>query len=583
MSVQTFYPKVESSIEPNVQRHLQMIYKALNNHAQAFEYIKSTYSTSSSSSSSTTSSTTSTTSSGTSSTIVESYFTGFGTVNDQTGNTSYTVQASDSGALVVFDDASAVAVTLNSLISPPWMSFITNFGAGVVTLTPSSGTINGDTSLALSQHESVLAVFDGTNWETTDLMVLAQTIAAVSHEWLNSYDAMTGSFTQSQPAFTDISGTVAASQLPTPTTSTLGGVEAIVQVASEWINSISTSGVPQLSQPAIADISGLVAALALLAPLASPALTGTPTAPTATSGTDTTQVATTAFVETAVSTVSGDVSTETARAEAAEALLAPKASPTFTGTISGVQESLSSSSSPVLAVSGTSAGPQTLVSISNSTLAQSLTINVPGTAGNYSEGSVLGDTVIRTETGNLCIGTFSNSSHILMGSSTAKWLEVSSAGVTYPDGSVQTSGYAGEGILLDVSDTGQTLSTAAFSIYILPTVNTDTASGYNTSTGYYTIPVTGIYLITTKMRITDSSPEFIGYGQGAGTTIADPANFQWFMTFSTSVGSARNGSLNTRIVQLTKGQTVCMSYYYDSSIATTTLSASMNIALLGTA
>lgn len=37
--------------------------------------------------------------------------------------------------------------------------------------------------------------------------------------------------------------------------------------------------------------------IALKAPLASPALTGTPTAPTATSDTDTTQIATTAFVQ----------------------------------------------------------------------------------------------------------------------------------------------------------------------------------------------------------------------------------------------------------------------------------------------
>ncbi len=40
--------------------------------------------------------------------------------------------------------------------------------------------------------------------------------------------------------------------------------------------------------------------LALKAPLASPALTGTPTAPTAAAGTKTTQLATTAFVTTAV-------------------------------------------------------------------------------------------------------------------------------------------------------------------------------------------------------------------------------------------------------------------------------------------
>lgn len=46
-------------------------------------------------------------------------------------------------------------------------------------------------------------------------------------------------------------------------------------------------------------------ALAAKAPLASPALTGTPTAPTAAGGTNTTQVATTAFVATAVSVIDG--------------------------------------------------------------------------------------------------------------------------------------------------------------------------------------------------------------------------------------------------------------------------------------
>jgi parallel beta-helix repeat protein len=56
---------------------------------------------------------------------------------------------------------------------------------------------------------------------------------------------------------------------------------------------------------------------ALFAPLASPALTGTPTAPTAAALTSTTQVATTAFTTAAVAV-------ETTRAEAAEALLALK-------------------------------------------------------------------------------------------------------------------------------------------------------------------------------------------------------------------------------------------------------------------
>ena len=48
----------------------------------------------------------------------------------------------------------------------------------------------------------------------------------------------------------------------------------------------------------------LTASIDLKAPLASPALTGIPTAPTAAAGTQTTQIATTAFVQTAVDNTS---------------------------------------------------------------------------------------------------------------------------------------------------------------------------------------------------------------------------------------------------------------------------------------
>ena len=63
-----------------------------------------------------------------------------------------------------------------------------------------------------------------------------------------------------------------------------------------------------------------------LAPLASPAFTGTPTAPTASALTNNTQVSTTAYANSAVAV-------ETARAEAAEVLKAPITSPTFTGVL----------------------------------------------------------------------------------------------------------------------------------------------------------------------------------------------------------------------------------------------------------
>ena len=54
---------------------------------------------------------------------------------------------------------------------------------------------------------------------------------------------------------------------------------------------------------AISTVTGLQGALDLKAPLASPALTGTPTAPTASGGTNTTQLATTAFVQSAITSL----------------------------------------------------------------------------------------------------------------------------------------------------------------------------------------------------------------------------------------------------------------------------------------
>ena len=73
-------------------------------------------------------------------------------------------------------------------------------------------------------------------------------------------------------------------------------------------------------------VTNLTTDLAAKAPLASPALTGTPSAPTAAPGTNTTQLATTAFDTAAVAV-------ETARAEAAEALLLPLAGGTMSGAI----------------------------------------------------------------------------------------------------------------------------------------------------------------------------------------------------------------------------------------------------------
>jgi hypothetical protein len=98
-------------------------------------------------------------------------------------------------------------------------------------------------------------------------------------------------------------------------------------------------------------------ALDLKAPLASPALTGIPTAPTAISSTNTTQVATTAYVKSVVSDLTNgagaaydtlkelqDLMVADDTASAALTTLvgtkAPIASPTFTGTVSGIDKTM---------------------------------------------------------------------------------------------------------------------------------------------------------------------------------------------------------------------------------------------------
>jgi hypothetical protein len=47
--------------------------------------------------------------------------------------------------------------------------------------------------------------------------------------------------------------------VPNPSASTLGGIESYVAVSHQWINAISTSGVPSSTQPAFSDISGSAA------------------------------------------------------------------------------------------------------------------------------------------------------------------------------------------------------------------------------------------------------------------------------------------------------------------------------------
>lgn len=102
-----------------------------------------------------------------------------------------------------------------------------------------------------------LLEWNGTQWVA---LPAPASLSKVTSEWLDSYNSATGAFTQSQPAYTDLSGRPA---LPVNDPA----------VAHQWLNSYnSTTGAFTQTQPAVADVTGA-------APSASPTFTGTVTQP----------------------------------------------------------------------------------------------------------------------------------------------------------------------------------------------------------------------------------------------------------------------------------------------------------------
>jgi hypothetical protein len=91
-----------------------------------------------------------------------------GGVNAQTG-TSCTIGLAQRGKCTTLDNASPIAVTLDSSAPSSFLAVVQNLGAGAATLTPSSGTISygstlGASSMPLASGQGAVLFFDGTNW-----------------------------------------------------------------------------------------------------------------------------------------------------------------------------------------------------------------------------------------------------------------------------------------------------------------------------------------------------------------------------------------------------------------------------------
>lgn len=89
-------------------------------------------------------------------------------VNPQTG-TSYTYLTGDFRKLVTHSNASPIAGTLpqaGASFPAGWFTFVQNRGAGALTITPTTSTIDGAATLVLNQNEGAVIISDGTNYFT---------------------------------------------------------------------------------------------------------------------------------------------------------------------------------------------------------------------------------------------------------------------------------------------------------------------------------------------------------------------------------------------------------------------------------
>lgn len=200
--------------------------------------------------------------------------------DDGSGNATSVIALAGRGAFVDLANAQTVA------------------GAKTFAIVPkASQDASGSTDLV---RKSQLDTLLGTKAPLSSPALTGTPTAPTAVAATNTTQIATTAFVQ-----TALAGLGAGDMLKSVYDTTNNGKVDVAEVA-EAVAWTSVTGKPSSFTPAAhthptSEVTGLDATLAAKAPLASPALTGTPTAPTAVAGTNSTQLATTAFVAAAVS------------------------------------------------------------------------------------------------------------------------------------------------------------------------------------------------------------------------------------------------------------------------------------------
>lgn len=194
--------------------------------------------------------------------------------------------------------------------------------AGNTTTTKKFLTQTGDSVNSAAPGWNVLIGSDLPNPSAIALGGI-QSYAAVSNQWINTIST-SGVPSSSQPAFTNISGTVSAGQLPLPGVASLGGVFSKAVVSNNFLTGISSAdGSVSQAQPAFTNISGSLAGSQL------PTFTGDVT----NSG------AATTVAKIQTTTVSGTSGSGNVVFSSGASITSPTiTTPTFSGALSGMIE-----------------------------------------------------------------------------------------------------------------------------------------------------------------------------------------------------------------------------------------------------